>query len=412
MSLFSSLLRPKRRIFIDSSSSRAREAFHLEGHALTENGPEAELIWMRKGYTKLFPHLRPFQLINHFPGESALINKGDLTAKRKRHEDSRTDDGLALADFYRESYRLHDPQERREFFSQLPRVDQRDNIWIYKPSNESRGRGIEIMWRFNKLRRRYRKLGNQPITDPDAQGIIQRYIPRPLLLNGRKSEMRIYWMVASLDPLLVLVYREGTVRLNSLPYQLDKFDNQLIHVTNVYQQKNHPDFDPSVVLKWRFADLAKYLSEDLGVAGPDFIDTELMPRINRILAWVTRAGRADLFRNHPRRGDCFAVFGADIILDENLNPWLTEIQKGPGLSFDDEVKRHVIPPMLGEAARIAFEVRERRLKGKNFNNLKSVDRYQWVLNEAQPEREPSVPASSFDRFRGRVESPDSVALPS
>ena len=67
------------------------------------------------------------------------------------------------------------------------------------------------------------------IEDRDKQAIMQRYIKRPLLLNDRKSEIRIYWLLASINPLRVLMFNEGTVRLNTLPYQLDQFDNPLIH---------------------------------------------------------------------------------------------------------------------------------------------------------------------------------------
>ena len=42
--------------------------------------------------------------------------------------------------------------------------------------------------------------------------------------------------------MLVLLYPEPTVRLKSLPYKLDDFDNQLVHVTNVYHRRITPDF--------------------------------------------------------------------------------------------------------------------------------------------------------------------------
>ena len=164
---------------------------------------------------------------------------------------------------------------------------------------------------------------------------------------------------------MVLMYPEATVRLNTLPYKLDDFQNQLIHVTNVYQQKNHPDYDPYAVLKWPFAKLGDYLANDLQIAPDDFLPNILIPRIRRILASVAQRTRKTT-KNYPAVGDCFAVFGADLIIDAHLRPWLSEIQKGPGLSFDDPVKRHVIPPMLAEATDIALEIRDRRQRQLNF----------------------------------------------
>lgn len=381
----------QRRIFCDASSSCAREALALGKHEFTEFDYLAEMLWLRKGYGDYYGRLQPNQLINHFPNESVIINKVGLTDTLHRFENTQASEAPVIRSFYQESYCLHHPEERRAFFARQPRVDDRENLWIYKPGGNSRGRGIEIMWRFGKLERKLRSYGNRPITKRSEQGIMQRYIKNPLLLEGRKSEIRVYWIVASLDPFLVLMYPETTVRLNSLPFQLDHFDNQLIHVTNVYQQKNHPDFDPNVVLKWRFSELDRYVAEDLGLAAPGWTQSELLPKLKRILSTVSQAARPAFYQDYPHQGDCFAVYGADIILDDQLNPWLTEIQKGPGLSFrGDPVKQHVIPPMLDEAANIAFEVRRRRIQNKSLKRLKSVDRYHWILNEVNPALEPDL----------------------
>lgn len=382
----------------------------IQNHISADNAEQAAMLWMRKNYRGKMNTLKPFQLINHFPNERVVINKGHLTETLARFDRVRDNGCLPASEFYRESYRLYSPRERAEFFAQLPEKDDPENIWIYKPGNSSRGRGIEIMWQFDQLRKEYETWGDRTITDADDQGIMQRYIKNPLLLDGRKSEIRVYWLVANLDPLMVLLYPEATVRLNSLPYKLDDFDNQLVHVTNVYQQKNHPDFDPDVVLKWKFEKLGRYLSEDLGRVGPDFLPDHLIPRIRDILATVSYAMKDELAAKLPTPGHSFAVFGADLIIDDNLNPWLSEVQKGPGLSFSDPVKSEVIPPMLGEAARIAFEMRRNRIRQIPHRDLTSVERYQWVVNDLQPEL---VEQPGSDYFYNRTDTgmETEVALP-
>ena len=370
-------------IYFDRRSRWAKKAMHLEGHKETSQDRNAAILWLRKNYKPRINNLEQHQLINHFQNESAIINKGHLTETLAQHDQRRTEKSLPMSQFYRESYCLYDPAERESFFTQLPQIDTPDNLWIYKPCNNSRGRGIKIIWKFDDLRKKYAELGNQPITNKREQGIMQRYINNPLLLEGRKSEIRIYWLIASIDPLMVLLYPEATVRLNSLPYKLDDFDNQLVHVTNVYQQKKHPGYDPNLILKWKFEEFGQYLSQELGIVDPDFLHARLIPQIRRILLTVSLASREKLKLNYPKQGDCFAVFGADLILDENLTPWLLEVQKNPGLSFDDVVKRDVIPPMLGEAARIMLEIRNSRINNQSLNNLQSVDKYQWIANESE-----------------------------
>lgn len=382
MKFLKNLFKSGPKIYCDRKAECAAKAFKLQDLVLNHEAHNAEMLWIRKGYKKLLPLLNPHQLLNHFPNEQAVINKGFLTQVLKAYDEKVTDSDVRLSDLYPESFCMFEPVDRKRFFDQLPKVDSRDNIWIYKPGAESRGRGIEIMWRTNKLKKKYGSLKDKYITDKVEQGIVQRYIKNPLLLNGRKSEVRVYWLLASINPLRVLLFDEGTVRLNSLPYQLDNFDNQLIHITNVYQQYKHPDYDPNVVLKWSFKDLNRYLYEEKKVAVEDFTTSILMPKLKKYLAFVARAGLEGFATDYPAQGDCFGAYGADVIIDDTLNPIISEIQKGPGLSFSDPIKKNIIPPMLGEAARIMFEIREARVNNKELKDLKSRNRYQWVINEA------------------------------
>lgn len=378
----SEYLRSKQ-IYCDRRSECASNIFSLTGHVQTEKEKEADLLWIRRGYMRRLKKLGPKQLLNHLPNETAMINKGLLTENLGRLQaDDSLNDLLSPAEFYQPSYCLYDPISRREFFAQLPATESPENLWIYKPCGESRGRGIKILWQFEKMKGYYDRLMDLPIEVSSRKGIIQRYIKNPLLLEGRKSEMRVYWLVASIDPLIVLIYPEPTVRLNNQPFSLNQFDNQLIHVTNVYQQKRHPGFDPSLELKWSFNRLGDYLHNSLKIADADFLTRTLMPRIREILASVVYACVSDLRVDHPPTGGCFGLYGADIILDSELNPWLTEVQKGPGLSFSDPIKKVLIPPMLSEATQIALEVNERKLKHQSLTRLDAMQRFQWITNEA------------------------------
>ena len=160
------------------------------------------------------------------------------------------------------------PDHCNSFFSQKTSEPDKNDLWILKPGNLSSGRGIRIIWDREEARALAEASKTPSSGSKQKQYIAQRYIKNPLLLEGRKSEIRIYWLIASLDPLLVLIFKEGTVRLNSLPFKLDDFENQLVHVTNIYQQEHHPDFDPNIVLKWSFADLDSYVTQDLGLTRP------------------------------------------------------------------------------------------------------------------------------------------------
>ena len=341
---------------------------------------EADLVWMRKGYIRQFGNLKEYQLLNHVPGERAMTNKGHLTRHLKK-PDQEPPDGISLDEFYPETYCLYMGGDRDAFFAQLPPQDVRDNLWILKPAYLSRGEGIHILWQFDQLKSDLQNPDqNLSILEPGGKYVIQKYIQNPFLLQGFKSEIRIYWLIACLDPLLVLVYKEGTTRLTTQPFQLEEFDNPLVHIANSYQQKQHPDYE-SFRLKWSFSELESYITLELKLADPGFIEDQLKAQIKKILRYVVHSAINTLTRKPPQ-GLFFGLFGADLILDDTLRPWLTEVQKGPGLSHSDPVKKQVIPPMLQEAARIVLEVQQRKRKGASLAKLDSVDGYEWMINMA------------------------------
>jgi hypothetical protein len=371
------------RVYFDAHSVNAAEILSDLPIDLADSPTDADLLWMRKGYREWYERLRPSQAINHIPGEEAMTRKGDLAYHLHRYGAAAAQAGFSHADFFQPTYRLDDPEETAAFVSQLPQTDHPDNLWILKPSNLSRGRGVKIVWQFDWLRKEFRRNGTITIRyeGRELEYVIQRYIKNVLLLDGRKSELRIYWLIASVDPLLVLMYREGTARLTLEPYKLDDFSNPLIHITNVYQQKKHASFDDGAVLKWDFGKLAAYLSEQKA-AGPDFMEQVLEPRLRDCLAYAVRAS-VESFTPTDSEGVVFGLYGADFILDDQLTPWLTEIQKGPGLSYDDAVKERVLPAMLRGAASIVLEILAKKRSGESLAALSSTHGYEWVIREQE-----------------------------
>jgi tubulin polyglutamylase TTLL5 len=369
------------RIYLDPASVNATQVLSGLPVELVDSASKADLLWIRKKPNEWYDKLGPFQAINHIPLERSMIRKADLARNLHRYGASQSQGPFSHADFFQPTYCLNDPEERAAFAGQLPEADHPDNLWILKPSNLSSGRGVKIVWNFDWLRKALRQRGKIAFgfEGRTLEYVIQRYIKNVLLLDGKKSEIRIYWLIASLDPLLVLMYPEGTARLTLQPYKLDDFDNPLIHITNIYQQKKHGGYNPDAVLKWGFPRLQEYLATEKAAPGK-FLDEVLTPRLRQSLAYVVRANIESL-KQTPSSGLFFGLYGADFILDDRLTPWLTEVQKGPGLSHDDDVKQRLLPAVLRGAASIVLEILALKRKGQPFTALSSTHGYEWVIRD-------------------------------
>ncbi|KAA6389917.1 MAG: putative Tubulin polyglutamylase TTLL5 [Streblomastix strix] len=93
-----------------------------------------------------------------------------------------------------------------------------ENPFIIKPVAASRGIGIHVVSTSNEV---------QLTSDTLAQ----EYIQRPLLIGGRKLDIRLYILIMGYNPLRIYLYRDGIVRFASEEYSLDS-KSPHAHLTN------------------------------------------------------------------------------------------------------------------------------------------------------------------------------------
>ena len=130
--------------------------------------------------------------------------------------------------FLPKAYSLYKEKDRKAFLERLE--DGNSGMarpWVLKKGNVNQSRGITMFAGGSKdLKEIHAALvrGDETMTNPENGYIMQEYLCNPLLFNGRKFDLRTFWMVASVDPLVVLYYDGGVMRVSGQPYNETNFD--------------------------------------------------------------------------------------------------------------------------------------------------------------------------------------------
>ncbi|CAE7892619.1 pntB [Symbiodinium sp. KB8] len=183
------------------------------------------LLWSGTPKPEALREFQPFQKTNHFPASNHLGRK-DLLWRNIRLMQQRFPDGRF--DITPQTFLV--PSHFK--FWVAAREGDPKALWIWKPCNSSCGRGIKLLPR-NVSAKVQAKLESK-------NGVIQRYIERPLLINGYKFDLRLYVVVTSFDPLKVYLFHEGLVRLATERYTLSSktLRRRTMHLTNYAVNKN------------------------------------------------------------------------------------------------------------------------------------------------------------------------------
>lgn len=300
-----------------------------------------------------------------------------------------------MRDFYAESFKLDNHSERKLFYEASAAAGQ-DQVWICKPAGLNCGRGIYLVADTDKFRESLEKedLEARRRGKRSQQKMIQRYVKQPLLVRGRKFDLRAYMLIASTAPDVVLA-REGYARLSIEPYSLDNLDNKFAHLTNQAIQKKHADYegtkDDTVWSMSALNDYVNSFAEEKGVS-QDWVLTTLTKRMHSIMLWCYLAARPKL----DRRPGFFDLLGFDFLVDDDMNCWLIEINDNPSLSTSTEHLADDMPCIVNEALGIATEVFDRVRKKQPPAPVERTGNYKLLFVDSGRRSGPprvQVPAS-------------------
>ncbi|KAG2461335.1 TTLL9 polyglutamylase, partial [Polypterus senegalus] len=286
-------------------------------------------------------HVRICHFRNHYELTRKNLMVKNLKRYRKLLEREAGRMEAAKFDFYPSTFEL--PFEYHLFVEEFKRNP--GSTWIMKPVARSQGKGIFL---FRKLKdiMDWKKDGNRFEDQKDEiqveSYVAQRYIENPYLIGGRKFDLRVYVLVTSYTPLKAWLYRDGFARFSNTRFSLSSIDDNCIlefivalahyklililnvHLTNVAIQKTAPDYDPEKGCKWQMQQLRRYLIAKHGVDIIEMLFRDMDAIFVRSLQSVQKVIIND---KH-----CFELYGYDILLDEQLKPWLIEVNASPSLT--------------------------------------------------------------------------------
>ncbi|XP_018786552.1 PREDICTED: probable tubulin polyglutamylase TTLL1 isoform X1 [Bactrocera latifrons] len=279
------------------------------------------------------------QMINHFPNHYELSRKDLLVKNIKRYRKDLEREGNPLAerseptaagapryvylDFVPITFVL--PADYNMFVEEYRKNPQ--STWIMKPCGKSQGAGIFLINKLSKLKRWSREAKgpfHQQLSKESY--VISKYIDNPLLIGGKKFDLRLYVLVTSFRPLKAYLFKQGFCRFCTVKYDtsVTELDNMYVHLTNVSVQKHGGEYNNLHGGKWSVQNLALYLE---GTRGKEVTD-----RLFGSIAWLIVHSLRAVAPVMASDRHCFECYGYDIIIDNNLKPWLVEVNASPSLT--------------------------------------------------------------------------------
>ncbi|NXT90470.1 TTLL1 polyglutamylase, partial [Anhinga rufa] len=177
--------------------------------------------------------------------------------------------------------------------------------------------------------------------------VISLYINNPLLIGGKKFDLRLYVLVSTYRPLRCYMYKLGFCRFCTVKYtpSTSELDNMFVHLTNVAIQKHGDDYNHIHGGKWTVSNLRLYLESTRGKE----VTNKLFDEIHWIIVQSLKAV-APVMNNDKH---CFECYGYDIIIDDKLKPWLIEVNASPSLTSSTANDRILKYNLINDTLNIA-----------------------------------------------------------
>jgi len=322
-----------------------------------EKGAQCNVHWIDDGAIgDWLRRVEPWMRVNHFPGmNNALARKTRLARNMSR-----------MQRLFPKEYQFLPPtwvlpDDIGDLEKQFGDSTESKVIYIAKPDHLCQGRGIFLTTELDRLR----KCATE-CREKDQTAVVQRYIMRPMLIDGFKFDLRLYFLVCGKLPegggldLRMFLFRDGLVRLCTKEYSpptAETMNQKCMHLTNYAINKNSKSFEQTEddesgskrSLRW----FMNYVEEEHGEKERRKLWLKLMGLCVKTVLTVQPTLEAEYAGTFPRDlagGQmgcrCFEILGIDVMLDQKRKPYLIEINHLPSFTtdapLDADIKRRLV----------------------------------------------------------------------
>ena len=287
------------------------------------------------------------QYYNHIPGHDILYRKDQVAeAIRKYMKKYETKPQCLENDkYFLKTWTLTDKEQCSQFFEEFnsekyqQQKKERNIVYFRKIGAKAhRGEGVfPVDVKEEQYIRNLYKNGKF-CGKIKENNLIQHYIYNPLLLNGRKTDFRIYIFIASTNPMIVY-YNDGYFSISMTKFNADSKEKGTF-LTNArlaedfflnsqqngkYQNMTKKDLWEETV--WTFDSFVSYLLDEGIVKDPNWLDNYLRLELMKMVAHLIRMTQ----ESFAKRSSLYEIYGVDVVIDNELNIWFIEANAQPDL---------------------------------------------------------------------------------
>merc|ERR1712071_708372 len=192
----------------------------------------------------------------------------------------------------------------------------------------------------------HRGIRIQPLRDLDLDTtgtVVQKYIHKPLLIDGHKFDIGVYTVITSIDPLRAYVY-DGDVLFRFCPEKYHPFDAGKVdkyvvgeNYKPVWEMPSMKQYyqEMGFGMKESFNAYLKSLNRNAEEVWRQVDEALRSPLLSREMALMAAASRFPSSRNF------FEMVRVDFVIDHDLNVFIMEANMSPNLS-----SKHFAPNRL------------------------------------------------------------------